>query len=201
MNRRRLGRRKKARGEGERRKETRGGVACQIWTCSTAYCTLWTLTCTPGLQGSNSFKDAIFKLQNYYPSKKEKNVISKWLTYPESTFWCAQSNMRKQFVQIWQATPPLLEWGAHSSHGRSPQNRNPTNKSYLRRRLVVHNVLQDWMALQVQSSCPVNSSNKPNIFVLLCSSLGVSSVVKSELLRDFIKINKNDYKGSWSWSI
>ena len=52
------------------------------------------------------------------------------------------------------------------------------------------------MALQVQSSGPVNSSNKPNIFVLLCSSLGVSSVVKLELVKDFIKINKNEQKGS-----
>ena len=51
-----------------------GGVAYQIWTCSIAYCTLWTLSCTPGPLGNNSFKDIIFKLQNYRKNCNKTNV-------------------------------------------------------------------------------------------------------------------------------
>ena len=65
-------------------------------------------------QGNISFKDTISNLQNYYPLQEKKNVISKRLTYPRRVHFgmlretCAEG---KQFVFIWQATPPPLQWG------------------------------------------------------------------------------------------
>ena len=137
MNERRLGGRKKW-GVEDRRKEKRGGAAClfELVRPRTVRCGLCPVP--RFLKGIILSKKPSLNSKLLPPPRKKK-FIFKWLAYPEGTFWYAQRTCAegKQFVQIWQATPSLLEWGKEPSSLLPPQNRNRTNKSCMRKRLHV----------------------------------------------------------------
>ena len=139
MNERRLGRSKKRGGGGVEEEGKRGEVVRQIWTCRlrTVRCRLCLVPWAPK---KNSFKNAIFKLQNNYsssPPHERKSCHLQMINLPPAgTFWYAQCNIhRRQTVRSnlagnssssWMGGSGILPW--------SHKNRNPTNKSSLQRR-------------------------------------------------------------------
>ena len=112
------GRRKKWGGEGGRRKEKRVRSCLPNLNLFDRIDRLWTLSLPQVPKRIILSKMPSLNSKIITPSKKEKIVISNWLTYPLRVHFVmlrATWAKGKQFVQIWQATPLLLEWEGHSS--------------------------------------------------------------------------------------